>query len=104
MDSAAVAGSDDTLAMDDDDDEAGSGPANHLSDEIRPKYQTIAASIPTSAWLLTHSPFNAVRREKATEENKVDNTVQQQALGSVISEYRDDRVRAHPYIRSVDFW
>jgi hypothetical protein len=89
MDSAAVAGSDDASAMDDDDDddddEAGSGPTRDLIDEIRRQYQTIAASIPTRAWLLTHSPFDAVRRDKMTGENKVDNTVQQQALGDLLS-------------------
>src|SRR5262245_47696782 len=89
MDSAAVAGSDDASALDDDDDddddEAGSGPADDLIDEIRRQYQTIAASIPTQAWLLTHSPFNAVRRDKTTGKSKLDNTVQQQALGDFLS-------------------
>ena len=45
----------------------------------------IAQSIPAPAWLLTHSPFNAVRRDKTTGENKVDNTIQQEAVGDILS-------------------
>jgi hypothetical protein len=86
MDSSAVAGVDDSESTDDDDDdEDGSGPAADLIEKIQRQYLSIAQSIPAPAWLLTHSPFNAVRRDKATGENKIDNTVQQQAIGDALS-------------------
>lgn len=89
MDSAAVAGVDDTSVIDDDDDddddEAGSRPADGLIEKIRREYLAIGQSVPAPAWLLTHSPFNAIRRDKTTGENKVDNTVQQEAVGDILS-------------------
>jgi predicted phosphodiesterase len=95
MDSAAVAGEDDPSSADDDndddddddddDDEAGSGQADDLIDKIRREYLAIAESVPAPAWLLTHSPFNAVRVDKATGENKADNTIEQQAVGDILS-------------------
>ena len=87
MDSAAVSGSDnaDSADDDDDDDEAGSGQSDNLIEKIRREYAAIAQSIPAPAWLLTHSPFNAIRRDKTTGENKVDNTILQEAVGEVLS-------------------
>jgi predicted phosphodiesterase len=93
MDSAAVAGEDDPSSADDDndddadddDDEAGSGQADDLIDKIRREYLAIAGSVPAPAWLLTHSPFNAVRVDKATGETKADNTIEQQAVGNILS-------------------
>jgi len=87
MDSAAVSGSDnaDSADDDDDDDEAGSGQSDNLIEKIRREYAAIAQAIPAPAWLLTHSPFNAIRRDKTTGENKVDNTILQEAVGDILS-------------------
>jgi predicted phosphodiesterase len=93
MDSAAVAGDDASSVQDDaddddnddDDDETGSNPAADLIEKIRREYLAIDRSVPAPAWLLTHSPFNAVRHDKITGKDKVDNTVQQQAVGDVLS-------------------
>jgi hypothetical protein len=92
MDSAAVAGVDDPSSADDDDsddddddDEAGSGQADDLIEKIRREYLAIAGSVAAPAWLLTHSPFNAIRVDKTTGENKPDNTIEQQAVGDILS-------------------
>jgi predicted phosphodiesterase len=90
MDSSAVASdSAEGLALgkddEDDDDEAGSAPAAGLIDEIRSGYDSIAPSIPAQAWLLTHSPFYGIRRDKKTGESKIDNTIEMDAIGGKLS-------------------
>jgi Calcineurin-like phosphoesterase len=89
MDSAAVARVDDPSSADDDnnedDNEAGLAQADDVVDKIRREYLKIAGSVPAPAWLLTHSPFNAVRVDKATGETKADNTIEQQAVGDILS-------------------
>jgi hypothetical protein len=89
MDSSAVAGVEGTDESanenDDDDDEAGPAPANDLIEKIRSRYQSIAQSIPAHAWLLTHSPFYGVRRDKTTGEDKIDNAIEAEAVGQALS-------------------
>jgi len=89
MDSSAVAGVEGTDESanenDDDDDEAGPAPANDLIEKIRSRYQSIAQSIPAHAWLLTHSPFYGVRRDKTTGEDKIDNAIEAEAVGKALS-------------------
>jgi predicted phosphodiesterase len=92
MDSAAVAGVEEPSSADDndndeddDDDEAGSGQADDLIEKIRRDYLAIAGLVPTPAWLLTHSPFNTVRVDKTTGGNIVDNTIEQRAIGDILS-------------------
>jgi hypothetical protein len=94
MDSSAVAGDEDSSPAsaaaaaddeDDDDDEAGSASADGLVEKIRTGYQAIAPSIPPHAWLLTHSPFYGVRLDKKTQKNKIDNTIEMDAIGGALS-------------------
>jgi hypothetical protein len=89
MDSSAVAGvegaDESANENDDDDDEAGPAPANDLIEKIRSRYQSIAQSIPAHAWLLTHSPFYGVRRDKTTGEDKIDNAIEAEAVGKALS-------------------
>jgi hypothetical protein len=87
MDSSAVAGGDGAEGSagdndDDDDDDAGTARAADLIEKIRSRYQSIAQSIPAHAWLLTHAPFYGIRRDKTTEEDKIDNTIEVEAIGS----------------------
>jgi hypothetical protein len=90
MDSSAVAGVEGAEGSardndDDDDDEVASAPAADLIEKIRSRYQSIAQSIPAHAWLLTHSPFYGIRRDKTTGEDKIDNTIEVEAIGSMLS-------------------
>jgi predicted phosphodiesterase len=90
MDSSTVAGDSAEGSApgkddEDDDDEAGSAPAAGLIDEIRSGYDSIAPSIPAQAWLLTHSPFYGIRRDKKSGESKIDNTIEADAIGGKLS-------------------
>ncbi len=92
MDSSAVAGEADKKAStgaaaadDEDDDEAEPVPAEALTEKIRSRYGSIARSIPPHAWLLTHSPFYGVRRDKTTGEDKIDNSIEMDAIGRTLS-------------------
>jgi predicted phosphodiesterase len=93
MDSSAVAGDEDSSSIpaaasaenDDDDDESGSASADGLVEKIRTGYAAIAQSIPPRAWLLTHAPFYGVRLDKKTQKNKIDNTIEMDAIGRALS-------------------
>ena len=92
MDSSAVAGAEAAAmaAADDDDDDddaddAASESVDELMAKIRTGYEAIARSIPSHAWLLTHSPFYGVRLDKRTEQNRIDNTIEVDALGGGLS-------------------
>src|SRR5262249_10954973 len=81
MDSAAVADATDAEEDDVEANDAHAGLINTLSE----KYDEIASAIPPNSWLLTHAPFNAVRVDKRTKENVADNTLQQNAIGHMLS-------------------
>ena len=66
----------------DDADDAASESVDELMAKIRTGYEAIARSIPSHAWLLTHSPFYGVRLDRQTEQNRIDNTIEVDALGS----------------------
>jgi predicted phosphodiesterase len=97
MDSSAVAGEHtqdlaDTCAAaavpatdDEDDDESEGAPPEGLGEKIRSRYASIAPSIPTRAWLLTHAPFYGVRRDKKTGCDRIDNTIEMEAIGRTLS-------------------
>jgi hypothetical protein len=84
MDSAAVAAKE----GDDEDDEGDAGPevlaSGELRDALRRNYEAVAAHIPRSAWLVTHAPFNGVRVDKDTGDNRSDNTLLQETLGPML--------------------
>jgi predicted phosphodiesterase len=89
MDGSAVASDELSPSLasadDDDDDEAGAASADGLVEKIRTAYGAIAPSIPPHAWLLTHSPFYGVRLDKKTQQNKIDNTIEMDAIGRALS-------------------
>jgi hypothetical protein len=65
---------------DDDDDVADTGDPDDTVAALRRAYAKISDHIPSSAWILTHAPFNAVKSDKNGGDEIV-NTVQQRALG-----------------------
>jgi hypothetical protein len=84
MDSSTVADASGADAEEEDDDDE-AGQAGGLDTALKENYEEIAATIPPTAWLLTHAPFKGVRLAKGTGETEVDNTIQQQALGNLLS-------------------
>ena len=48
--------------------------------KLRAGYDAVVSEIPGNAWLVTHAPFNGIRRDKKSG-GKVDNTILQNALG-----------------------
>jgi predicted phosphodiesterase len=66
----------------DDDDVAGSGQVAALAAALRHNYSAVAPAIPSNAWLVSHVSFDAVRL--VNHQTEVDNTLQQQTLGSLL--------------------
>src|SRR5262249_12072960 len=86
----AAAGEGPGAAPDGDDDEgANAGPKGVTAADLQDRYNRIAPQIPPNGnfWLLSHVSFNAVRcvDGKAGKTTAVDNTLQQQALGGLLS-------------------
>jgi hypothetical protein len=70
---------------DDDDDVADSAGAADIIAALRRDYGEISSRVPSPAWLLTHVPFNAVKFNKATSDDQVVSTVQERAIGDLLS-------------------
>lgn len=82
MDSAAIA-----KDKDDDDDDEDATPdvaGTDTSATLRRQFAQIGGGVRSPTWLLTHAPFNAVRLNKNTKEDQVDNTIEQRALGDLL--------------------
>ena len=81
MDSAAIAKDNDDL---DEEDDASSGDVENPDALLQQKFEQIAGKLDAPTWLLSHAPFNAVRLNKDTDADEVDDTIQQRALGSLL--------------------
>ena len=80
-DSAAIAKDNDDL---DEEDDASSGDVENPDALLQQKFEQIAGKLDAPTWLLSHAPFNAVRLNKDTDADEVDDTIQQRALGSLL--------------------
>jgi hypothetical protein len=81
MDSAAIAKDKDD---DDDEDVTAEVAGTDNSATLRRQFAQISDGVQSPTWLLTHAPFNAVRLNKNTQEDQVDNTIEQRALGDLL--------------------
>jgi hypothetical protein len=81
MDSAAIAKDKDD---DDDEDAPPELASTDTSATLRRQFAQISGSVQSPSWLLTHAPFNAVRLNKNTQEDQVDTTIEQRALGDLL--------------------
>jgi len=81
MDSAAIAKEKDD---DDDEDATPEVAGTETSATLRRQFAQIGGSVQSPTWLLTHAPFNAVRLNKNNQEDQVDNTIEQRALGDLL--------------------
>jgi predicted phosphodiesterase len=91
----------DNAADDDDDDDedvANSADAAKTIAALRRDYDEISARLPSPAWLLTHVPFNAVKRDKSTGDDRIVDTVQQQALGDQLPREVEMIVSGHVHM------
>jgi hypothetical protein len=85
MDSAAVADASKADDEDDDDDDDEAGQTGGLTGALADNYRAIVSAIPPDTWVLTHAPFKGVRVDRATGETDTDNTILQEAVGSLLS-------------------
>ena len=87
---------------DDDDDDNGDSAVSVNPDDtvsaLRDNYAEISSRIPSPAWLLTHAPFNAVKLDKKTGSDEIVNTIQQQAIGDLLSKDIEMIVSGHVHV------
>jgi predicted phosphodiesterase len=83
---------------DDDDDVADAGNAHDTIAKLRRDYAEISDRVPSPAWLLTHAPFNAVKLDKATGDDQTVNTIQQEAIGDLLSKDIEMIVSGHVHM------
>jgi predicted phosphodiesterase len=101
MDSGQIAkenAGDDDDDDDDDGDTADTANQDDTVDTLRRDYADVSHLIPSPAWLLTHAPFNAVKLDKKTEDNQIVNTIQQQAIGDLLSKDVEMIVSGHVHM------
>jgi predicted phosphodiesterase len=100
MDSGQIANEKvvDNNADDDDEDVADSADANDIVAALRRNYAEISGRVPSPAWLLTHVPFNAVKLNKATGDDQIVSTVQQRAIGDLLSKDIEMIVSGHVHM------
>jgi hypothetical protein len=83
---------------DDNDDSAVSVNPDDTVSALRDNYAEISSRIPSPAWLLTHAPFNAVKLDKKTGSDEIVNTIQQQAIGDLLSKDIEMIVSGHVHV------
>ena len=83
---------------DDNDDSAVSVNPDDTVSALRDNYAEISSRIPSPAWLLTHAPFNAVKLDKKTGSDEIVNTIQQQAIGDLLSKDIEMVVSGHVHV------
>jgi hypothetical protein len=81
MDSAAIAKEKDDA---DEDNDVSSADIENADALLRQKFEELSGKLDAPSWLLSHAPFNAVRLNKDTDADEVDNIVQQRALGKLL--------------------
>jgi predicted phosphodiesterase len=78
--------------------------AGALAGRLRSQFTAVMAKIPGEAWLVSHRPFNAMRRADGQPVNVVENTVQETALGDLLPPSVRMAVAGHiHFFQAVDF-
>jgi hypothetical protein len=78
--------------------------AAEVTRQLKQQFAAIAGEIPPETWLVSHRPFNAVRTADKGALNKIDNGLQEAAMGELIPSGVRMLVAGHiHFFQAVDF-
>ena len=78
--------------------------AKEVVEELRGQFAAIRPEIPPEAWLVSHRPFDAMRPDDSGKANKVENSLQADALGRALPPAVKMLVAGHiHFFQAVDF-
>ena len=78
--------------------------AAQVTELLRGQFAAVRQSIPEEAWLVSHRPFDAMRSGDGGASNKVENSLQSEALGGLIPPGVRMLVAGHiHFFQAVDF-